>query len=133
MMKSSDYDYVVVGAGSEIGDAFVKHPAPRLISFTGSTPVGKQVGANAVSGDTLKKVALELGGNAPLVVLDDADLDAAVDQAVQSLGGNGLTSEYGIAAAVTASRAMPSSPPTSSTNTSTSSRRARARGSSSQA
>ncbi|KYK03709.1 aldehyde dehydrogenase family protein [Micrococcus lylae] len=74
---------VVVGAGSEIGDAFVKHPAPRLISFTGSTPVGKQVGANAVSGDTLKKVALELGGNAPLVVLDDADLDAAVDQAVQ--------------------------------------------------
>ena len=79
------FDYVVVGAGSEIGDAFVKHPVPRLISFTGSTAVGKQVAANAVTGDTIKKVALELGGNAPLVVLDDADLDAAVDQAV--LGG----------------------------------------------
>ena len=73
---------VVVGAGSEIGDAFVTHPVPRLISFTGSTPVGKQVGANAVQGDHIKKVALELGGNAPLVVLDDADLDAAVEQAV---------------------------------------------------
>lgn len=76
---------VVVGSGSEIGDAFVTHPVPRLISFTGSTAVGKQVAANAVTGDTIKKVALELGGNAPLVVLDDADLDAAVDQAV--LGG----------------------------------------------
>ncbi len=73
---------VVVGAGSEIGDAFVKHPVPRLISFTGSTPVGKQVGANAVSGEHIKKVALELGGNAPVVVLDDADLDAAVEQSV---------------------------------------------------
>lgn len=73
---------VVVGSGSEIGDEFVKHPVPRLISFTGSTPVGKQVGATAVQGDHIKKVTLELGGNAPLVVLDDADLDAAVDQAV---------------------------------------------------
>ncbi|MGC5048430.1 aldehyde dehydrogenase family protein [Micrococcus porci] len=73
---------VVVGAGSEIGDAFVKHPVPRLISFTGSTPVGKQVAANAVLGENIKKVALELGGNAPLVVLDDADLDTAVEQAV---------------------------------------------------
>ncbi|AGF71184.1 aldehyde dehydrogenase family protein [Corynebacterium halotolerans] len=73
---------VVVGAGSEIGDDFVAHPVPRLISFTGSTPVGKHVGSLATGGDHLKKVALELGGNAPLVVLDDADLDAAVEQAV---------------------------------------------------
>lgn len=73
---------VVVGSGSEIGDAFVEHRVPRLISFTGSTPVGKQVGSVATSGDHLKKVALELGGNAPLVVLDDADLDAAVQAAV---------------------------------------------------
>lgn len=73
---------VVVGAGSEIGDEFVKHPVPRVISFTGSTPVGKQVGATAVQGDHIKKVALELGGNAPLVVLDDADLGTAVEQAV---------------------------------------------------
>lgn len=73
---------VVIGSGSEIGDAFVEHPVPRLISFTGSTPVGKQVGAVATGGEHLKKVALELGGNAPLVVLDDADLDAAVEAAV---------------------------------------------------
>lgn len=73
---------VTVGAGSEIGDDFVAHPVPRLISFTGSTPVGQQVGRVAVSGDHLKKVALELGGNAPLVVLDDADLDAAVGEAI---------------------------------------------------
>ena len=73
---------VVVGSGSEIGDAFVTHPVPRLISFTGSTAVGKQVAANAVTGDTIKKVALELGGNAPLVVLDDADLGRAVDAAI---------------------------------------------------
>lgn len=73
---------VVIGAGSEIGDSFVAHPVPRLISFTGSTPVGQQVGKVAVGGDHLKRVALELGGNAPLVVLDDADLDAAVQQAV---------------------------------------------------
>ncbi|QCU77038.1 aldehyde dehydrogenase family protein [Citricoccus sp. SGAir0253] len=73
---------VVVGAGSEIGDAFVAHPVPRLISFTGSTPVGQQVGTVATGGEHLKKVSLELGGNAPLVVLDDADVDAAVGQAV---------------------------------------------------
>ncbi|QCQ93266.1 aldehyde dehydrogenase family protein [Rhodococcus sp. SGAir0479] len=73
---------VVVGAGSEIGDDFVAHPVPRLISFTGSTPVGQKVGTVATGGRYLKKVALELGGNAPLVVLDDADLDTAVSEAV---------------------------------------------------
>ncbi|MDR7293258.1 aldehyde dehydrogenase family protein [Pseudoglutamicibacter albus] len=73
---------VVVGAGSEIGDYFVEHPTPRLISFTGSTPVGKGVGRTAVGGEHIKKVALELGGNAPFVVLDDADLDKAVGAAI---------------------------------------------------
>lgn len=73
---------VVVGAGSEIGDDFVGHPVPRLISFTGSTPVGQNVAKIAATSDHLKKVSLELGGNAPLVVLDDADLDAAVEQAI---------------------------------------------------
>ncbi|WP_336713047.1 aldehyde dehydrogenase family protein [Arthrobacter sp. USHLN218] len=73
---------VVIGAGSEIGDDFVAHPVPGLISFTGSTPVGQNVGTVATGGQHLKKVALELGGNAPLVVLDDADLDAAVAAAV---------------------------------------------------
>ena len=70
---------VVVGAGSEIGDYFVEHPVPRMVSFTGSTAVGKRVGALAVGGRYIKRVALELGGNAPLVVLDDADIAQAVD------------------------------------------------------
>ena len=70
---------VVVGAGSEIGDYFVTHQTPSLISFTGSTAVGKRVGELAVGGQYIKRVALELGGNAPMVVLDDADLDKAVD------------------------------------------------------
>ncbi len=73
---------VVAGAGSEIGDDFVAHEVPGLISFTGSTPVGQNVGRIATGGQHLKHVALELGGNAPLVVLDDADLDAAVEAAV---------------------------------------------------
>ena len=73
---------VVVGAGSEIGDAFVEHPVPGFISFTGSTPVGKNLGALASSGPTLKHVALELGGNSPFVVLADADVDQAVKAAI---------------------------------------------------
>jgi aldehyde dehydrogenase (NAD+) len=55
---------------------------PRFISFTGSTRVGKHIGSLAASGAWLKRVGLELGGNAPLVVLDDADLDQAVRAAV---------------------------------------------------
>lgn len=74
---------VVAGAGSEIGDHFVQHPVPSMISFTGSTPVGQRVGALAAQGH-LKHVALELGGNAPLVVLNDADLDGAVNGAVMA-------------------------------------------------
>ena len=73
---------VVVGHGSEIGDAFVKHPVPRVISFTGSTPVGRHIAKLAIGSPVLKKVDLELGGNGPLVVLADADLDRAVDAAV---------------------------------------------------
>lgn len=73
---------VVVGAGSEIGDAFVEHPTPRFISFTGSTPVGQRIGRLATGGKHLKRVALELGGNAPIVVLDDADINDAAAGAV---------------------------------------------------
>ena len=73
---------VVVGAGSEIGDAFVAHPVPSFISFTGSTSVGRGIGRIASGGEHLKRVALELGGNSPFVVLADADLAAAVDAAV---------------------------------------------------
>ncbi|MBP8924775.1 MAG: aldehyde dehydrogenase family protein [Pseudomonadales bacterium] len=73
---------VVVGSGAEIGDDFVAHPVPALISFTGSTPVGKNVGKIANGGRYLKKVALELGGNSPFVVLDDADVAQAIKAAV---------------------------------------------------
>ncbi|MGM8063187.1 aldehyde dehydrogenase family protein [Vogesella indigofera] len=73
---------VVAGAGSEIGDHFVAHPVPSLISFTGSTEVGRNVGRIATGGQHIKRVALELGGNAPLVVLDDADIEQAAQAAV---------------------------------------------------
>lgn len=73
---------VVVGAGSEIGDYFVEHRVPKLISFTGSTEVGRRIGQLAAGGEHLKRVALELGGNSPFVVLDDADVDLAVKAAV---------------------------------------------------
>ncbi|WAH61414.1 aldehyde dehydrogenase family protein [Pseudomonas silvicola] len=74
---------VVVGAGAQIGDAFVEHPVPKFISFTGSTPVGLNIGRIIASGGRyLKHVALELGGNSPFVVLADADLEQAVAAAV---------------------------------------------------
>ncbi|KWX65967.1 aldehyde dehydrogenase family protein [Mycobacterium sp. NAZ190054] len=69
---------VVVGSGSDIGDAIVTHPAARVVSFTGSTPVGKGIAEKA----GLKKLALELGGNGPMVILDDADLDLAAQAGV---------------------------------------------------
>ena len=56
------------------------HPVPRIITFTGSTAVGRHIGA--LAGQNLKRSALELGGNAPFIVLDDADLDIAVRAAV---------------------------------------------------
>jgi aldehyde dehydrogenase (NAD+) len=71
---------VVIGAGSEIGDAIVEHPIPRVISFTGSTPVGTHIGE--MCGKHVKRTCLELGGNAPFVVLADADIDHAVAAAV---------------------------------------------------
>lgn len=71
---------VVVGKGSEIGDYFVAHDIPQLISFTGSTPVGRNIGK--IAGEALKKVALELGGNNVFIVMKDADLDNAVDAAL---------------------------------------------------
>lgn len=66
---------VTPGSGSEIGDAFVEHPVPRVISFTGSTPVGRGIAEKA--GKALKNVELELGGNNVCIVFDDADLDQA--------------------------------------------------------
>ncbi len=69
---------VVVGSGREVGDALVSHPTPRVVSFTGSTETG--IGISQKAG--IKRLLLELGGNAPLVVLDDADLEYAVESAV---------------------------------------------------
>jgi aldehyde dehydrogenase (NAD+) len=71
---------VVVGIGTEVGDAMVEHEVPRVISFTGSTRVG--LGITRKAG--VKRLALELGGNGPFVVLDDADLERAVEAAVFS-------------------------------------------------
>jgi aldehyde dehydrogenase (NAD+) len=71
---------VIVGAGRDVGDAVMDHPIPRVISFTGSTEVGRHVGAHA--GEHVKRVCLELGGNCPLIVLEDAELDRAVAAAV---------------------------------------------------
>lgn len=73
---------VVVGSSREIGDAFVVNPRAGFISFTGSTAIGRHIGALCSTGAMIKGVALELGGSAPLVVLDDADLDQAVGAAV---------------------------------------------------
>ena len=73
---------VIVGAGSEIGDYVVEHDTSKFISFTGSTQIGKRVAEKAMSARRIKRVGLELGGNAPLVILDDADLDLAVNLTV---------------------------------------------------
>ena len=73
---------VVTGKASAIGGEMTSNPAVRLITFTGSTEIGKLLMRQ--SADTVKKVALELGGNAPFIVFDDADLDAAVQGAMAS-------------------------------------------------
>ena len=73
---------VVTGDAIAIGRVLTSHPKVRLVGFTGSTPVGKLLMAQAST--TVKKVALELGGNAPFIVFDDADIDAAVEGAIAS-------------------------------------------------
>lgn len=73
---------VVVTDIAEIGDALIEHPVPKTISFTGSEKVGRHVATVAAA--NFKHSVLELGGNSALVVLDDADVDYAVDAAVFS-------------------------------------------------
>ncbi|MGW4273067.1 aldehyde dehydrogenase family protein [Streptomyces seoulensis] len=73
---------VVITDIAEIGDAFIEHPVPKVISFTGSDTVGRHVAT--VCAAHFKRAVLELGGNSAIVVLDDADLDYAVDAAVFS-------------------------------------------------
>jgi len=71
---------LVTGPAGEIGSVLTAHPLVRKITFTGSTEVGKQLMAEAAS--TVKSLSLELGGHAPLLVFDDADLSTAVQGAV---------------------------------------------------
>ena len=73
---------VVTGSAGEIGAELTSHPVVRKLSFTGSTETGKLLMAQCAS--TVKKLSLELGGNAPFIVFDDADLDAAVEGAILS-------------------------------------------------
>ncbi|MFF2955611.1 gamma-aminobutyraldehyde dehydrogenase [Kitasatospora sp. NPDC057965] len=78
---------VVTGAGRGAGEHLVAHPDVAMVSFTGSTAVGKRVAELATA--TVKRTHLELGGKAPFVVFDDADLDAAVHGAVAASLING--------------------------------------------
>ena len=73
---------VVTGDAEQIGGELTRNPLVRKLSFTGSTAVGKKLIAQCA--DTVKKVSMELGGNAPFIVFDDADLDAAVEGAIMS-------------------------------------------------
>ncbi|MCB9993483.1 MAG: NAD-dependent succinate-semialdehyde dehydrogenase [Hyphomicrobiaceae bacterium] len=73
---------VITGKSSEIGAAFCESPDVRALTFTGSTEVGKILMQQCAG--TVKKLGLELGGNAPFIVFDDADLDAAADGAIAS-------------------------------------------------
>ncbi len=73
---------IVTGRTSEIGAELTGNPIIRKVTFTGSTPVGKQLMAECAA--TVKRTSMELGGNAPFIVFDDADLDAAVQGAIAS-------------------------------------------------
>ena len=73
---------IVTGPAEEVGHELATSPIVRKLTFTGSTPVGRLLMRQAA--DTVKKVSLELGGNAPFIVFDDADLDAAVAGAIAS-------------------------------------------------
>ncbi|MDB5514065.1 MAG: gabD, partial [Tardiphaga sp.] len=73
---------ILTGNSSAIGKVLCEHPAVRFVGFTGSTEVGKILYQQAAVG--VKKLGLELGGNAPFVVFDDADIDAAVEGAMVS-------------------------------------------------
>jgi len=73
---------VITGKASEVGGELASNPTVRKLSFTGSTEIGKLLMAQCAG--TVKKLSLELGGNAPFIVFDDADLDAAVEGGIAS-------------------------------------------------
>jgi 1-pyrroline dehydrogenase len=68
---------VLSGAGGEIGDALVGHPKVRMVSITGDTVTGKRIAR--IASDTVKRLHLELGGKAPIIVFDDADVELAAE------------------------------------------------------
>lgn len=76
---------IVFGAGSEVGTAMIEHPDIRVISFTGSTDTGRRVAE--ACGRNLKKVSLEMGGKNAVIVMEDADLDLAVEGILWSAFG----------------------------------------------
>ncbi|WP_326757664.1 aldehyde dehydrogenase [Streptomyces phaeochromogenes] len=78
---------VVQGYGSEVGDALTSHPDVRRISFTGSVPTARRIAESAAG--NLTPLSLELGGKSPLLVFADADLDLAVDLAVEQYDNAG--------------------------------------------
>jgi acyl-CoA reductase-like NAD-dependent aldehyde dehydrogenase len=71
---------VVMGSGAEVGDPLVTHPDVRVVSFTGSTEVGRRI--SAATAPTFKRLHLEMGGKNAILVLEDADVDLAVEGAV---------------------------------------------------
>lgn len=73
---------VITGKAGAIGGEMTANPLVRKLTFTGSTEIGKELMSQSAA--TMKKVSLELGGNAPFIVFDDADIDAAVEGAVAS-------------------------------------------------
>jgi lactaldehyde dehydrogenase/glycolaldehyde dehydrogenase len=73
---------VVTGAGRVVGDALVRHPITQLVTVTGSVRAGKEI--LAASAENITVVSLELGGKAPFIVLDDADVDTAAARAVEA-------------------------------------------------
>jgi succinate-semialdehyde dehydrogenase/glutarate-semialdehyde dehydrogenase len=76
------FNVVTAKTGEKVGNVLTTHPLIKKISFTGSTAVGKQLLAQAAG--TVKRVSMELGGNAPFIVFDDADIEKAVEKAIAS-------------------------------------------------
>src|SRR4029077_15538611 len=68
---------VLSGSGADIGDTLVGHPKVRMVSITGDTVTGKRIAK--IASDTVKQLHLELGGKAPIIVFDDADVDLAAE------------------------------------------------------
>lgn len=73
---------LVCGLGTGAGEAIVRHKGIRIVSFTGSTPVGERIAS--IAAPMMKKLSLELGGKNPAIVFDDADLDKVVPTLVRS-------------------------------------------------